>query len=175
MITGLSATALHSNYKQLCVVDLPSTQTDRLFNGSIDASCPALGYEFRDYLRPVSKLLRMAGVTHGQVRVSIDEQLVKAGRAHRGTGPHIDGYPTNRSAVIVASNVVGCRVWCGRFYVTLQPNGGISYLDINSGASSLLCANVGYLLNRDCIHESIVQPHAVHRTFLRLALPEEQQ
>jgi hypothetical protein len=74
-----------------------------------------------------------------------------------------------RMPVIVAASAVGCRVWRGRFEATPADDGDLSHLTLDGG--EVVPAGVGYLLSPDCVHESLIQPTAVQRTFLRIALP----
>lgn len=77
--------------------------------------------------------------------------------------------PVRRMPVIVASSVVGCRVWKGEFDAVPGEDGDLSGLELDEG--EMLPPNIGYLLSPDCVHESMIQPMAVPRTFLRIALP----
>ncbi len=74
-------------------------------------------------------------------------------------------------AVIVASSAIGCRAWRGLFDGEPASDGDLSHLALPAG--EVLPANTGYLLSPDCVHESMIQPSAIARTFLRIALPVE--
>jgi len=74
-----------------------------------------------------------------------------------------------RMPVIVAASAVGCRVWRGMFDAVPAEGGDLSHLDLDEG--EIVPANVGYLLSPDCVHESMIQPIPVQRSFLRIALP----
>ena len=74
-----------------------------------------------------------------------------------------------RMPVIVASSVVGCRVWRGMFDGEPSEDGDLSHLTLDEG--EIVQPGIGYLLSPDCVHESMIQRAAVQRTFLRIALP----
>ena len=76
---------------------------------------------------------------------------------------------TRRMPVIVAASAVGCRVWRGLFDGNPAEDGDLSHLALDDG--EIVPAGIGYLLSPDCVHESMIQPLAVQRTFLRIALP----
>lgn len=52
-----------------------------------------------------------------------------------------------------------------------KSDGDLSHLELGEG--EVLPADVGYLFSPDCVHESMIQPESVQRTFLRIALPTE--
>lgn len=74
-----------------------------------------------------------------------------------------------RMPVIVAASAIGCRVWRGRFDAVPAQDGDLSHLALDEG--EVVPAGVAYLLSADCVHESMIQPSPVQRTFLRIALP----
>ena len=48
-------------------------------------------------------------------------------------------------------------------------DGDLSHLMLDAG--EVVPAGVGYLLSPDCVHESMIQPAPMKRSFLRIALP----
>lgn len=150
------------------------------------------GYE--DYLKPVKLLCKRAGAMKGIAHLTVDEKVVKKGMSQRRPHPHVDGcfepargvwshegggwnHTCNnvplefihRMPVIVASSVMGCRVWEGIFDGIPMNNGDLSHLKLPEGR--VLPANEGFLFSPDCVHESMVQERDVERTFIRIALP----
>ncbi len=161
---------------------------------SFDLSHPVMATGFEDYLIPVRALCASAGAALGMAHMTVDEKVVTAGMSQRRPRPHVDGcfMPSRgggqwghdgwahgcnniplddfkRMPVIVVSSVPGCRAWRGEFDATPANDGDLSWLGLGEG--EVLPANVGYLLSADCVHESMIQPATVARTFLRIALP----
>jgi hypothetical protein len=75
--------------------------------------------------------------------------------------------------IIVASSVIGCKVWSGEFKAEPENNGDLSHISDQLGEGEIVSANIGYLLSADCIHESMVMTEITKRSFLRIALPVE--
>lgn len=187
---------LNSDYKRLCSVDLPYSGRQKYIH-SFDLAHPVMALGFEDYLITVQALCASAGAALGIAHMTVDEKIVTAGMAQRRPKPHVDGcfmpargiwghgggggwahgcnnIPTgefNRMPVIVASSIPGCMVWRGQFDATPTNVGDLSSGTFGEG--EVLPANVGYLLSPDCVHESMIQPVTVQRTFLRIALPVE--
>jgi hypothetical protein len=185
---------LNSNYRELCPVTLPYAERQKYMH-TFDLAAPVMAVGFEDYMEPVVALCSAAGATNGIAHMTVDEKLVVAGMSQRRPKPHVDGcfmpaaggwdqtpgwahgcnnIPLNdfkRMAVIVASSVVGCRAWRGLFDGQPASDGDLSHLVLGDG--EVLPANIGYLLSADCVHESMIQPVTVRRTFLRIALPVE--
>lgn len=186
---------LNSTYRAVSEVQLPYQERQKYMH-TFDLAHPQMAPGFEDYLEPVTRLCMAVGATHGFAHMTVDERLVQAGMSQRRPYPHVDGcfIPTKgvwghdgpgptwnhtcnniplttlqRMAVIVASNNVGCRAWKGRFEGTPRSDGDLSHLVLGEG--EVLRPNVGYLLSPDCVHESMIQPIDVERTFLRIALP----
>lgn len=191
---------LNSDYRPLCSVRLPYRNRQHYMH-TFDLSAPVMAQGFEDYAKPVIALCCAAGATSGIAHMTVDEKIVPAGWSQRRPKPHVDGvfYPKNlhrdgktlgdwgggggwnhycndigagplrRMPVIVAASAVGCRVWRGVFDSMPAEDGDLSHLSLGEG--ELVPKNVGYLLSPDCIHESMIQPVAVQRTFLRIALP----
>lgn len=184
---------LNSNFTSLCPVQLPYAGR-QMYMHTFDLANPVMAEGFEDYLKPVRALCRAAGAFIGQAHMTVDEKIVKAGMSQRRPKPHVDGIflpqqmswghtgggwnhgcnnvatgEPRRMAVIVAASKVGCRAWRGQFDAEPANDGDLSHLQLGTG--EILNANIGYLLSPDCVHESIIQPHDVQRTFLRIALP----
>lgn len=184
---------LNSDYQRLCSVILPYAGRQKYMH-TFDLASPEMAPGFEDYLSPVRELCGAAGALHGVAHMTVDEKRVEAGMSQRRPRPHVDGCfmpgagkwgqdpPTwahgcnnipleefRRMPVIVASSVSGCRAWRGRFDAQPASDGDLSHLSLGEG--EVLPANVGFLLSADCVHESMLQPAAVLRAFLRIALP----
>ena len=63
------------------------------------------------------------------------------------------------------------QAWRGMFDAVPASDGDLSHLTLGDG--EILPANVGFLLSADCVHESMIQPTSIPRSFLRIALPVE--
>jgi hypothetical protein len=186
---------LQSFCTTLCDVQLPY-KARRDYMHTFDIENPVMKPGYEDYGRIVSALLQSAHVTHGKAHMTVDEQIVKAGRSHRRPGPHVDGCfipsanywghpspgwlhyynnvgrgPIARMAVIVASSVPGCKVWEGIFDGEPTKTGDLSHIVDQLGEGIVLPSDRGFLLSPDCVHESVIFPRDTVRTFLRIALP----
>lgn len=189
---------LHSNYRSLCAVNLPY-QGRRHYMHSFDLAAPVMREGYEDYLEPVLALCRAAGATQGAAHMTVDEQVVRAGRSQRRPRPHVDGCfmpqasmwghppgpgpswlhycndigrgPIARMAVIVAASAEGCKAWRGIFNGQPKDDGDLTHIADQLGEGEVLPANIGYLLAPDCVHESMIFAEETKRTFLRIALP----
>jgi hypothetical protein len=186
---------LNSDYRKLCEVKLPYAGR-RKYMHTFDLAAPVMAKGFEDYLEPVKALCAAAGAVKGIAHMTVDEKIVVAGMSQRRPKPHVDGcfMPAimdwghgnggggwlhgcnniplkefKRMSVIVASNAVGCRAWRGQFDTEPKNDGDLSHLSLGEG--EVIPAHVGYLLNADCVHESMIQAKEVQRSFLRIALP----
>lgn len=183
---------LESDYRELCPVALPYAGR-QMYMHTFDLADPKMALGFADYLEPVRQLCAAAGALHGLAHMTVDEKLVKAGMSQRRPKPHVDGCfipaadvwghnpgwahgcnnvalaELKRMPVIVAATAAGCRAWRGRFDGQPGNDGDLSHLSLGDG--EVLAANRGWLLSADCVHESMIQPLDVRRTFLRIALP----
>lgn len=81
---------LHSNYRQLCQVRLPYRER-RHYMHSFDLAAPKMREGYEDYLEPVLALCGAAGASRGIAHMTVDEQVVQAGRSQRRPRPHVDG------------------------------------------------------------------------------------
>ncbi len=187
---------LNSDYRRLVTVTLPF-QGRQKYMHTFDLAWPVMAAGFEDYQEPVQALCRAAGADRGFAHMTVDEKIVFAGMSQRRPKPHVDGCfmparaswdsgpgPTwahgcnniplaefRRMPVIVAASAVGCRAWRGLFDAQPAGDGDLSHLALDDG--EILPADIGYLLSADCVHESLIQPVDVPRTFLRIALPVE--
>lgn len=186
---------LHSNYRPLCVIDLPHAGRQHYMH-TFDLAAPVMAKGFEDYLKPVVALCQAAGANLGTAHMTVDEKVVPAGMSQRRPGPHVDGCfmpslgrwsggwahncnnintskPYRRMAIIVASSVSGCRAWQGTFDGEPKEDGDLAHIADQLDAGEVLPANIGYLLSPDCVHESMIFSAPTKRTFLRIALPVE--
>lgn len=187
---------LDSDYTRLVPVALPYDGR-QLYMHSFDLRAPRMAEGYEDYMTPVLLLCRAAGAMRGIAHMTVDEKIVDAGMSQRRPGPHVDGCfepaamlwghppgPTwlhkcnnvalpdyQRMQVIVAASVEGCKAWRGQFYGEPTDCGDLSHIQDQLGSGDVLEAGVGYLLSRDCVHESMVFDRPTARTFLRIALP----
>jgi hypothetical protein len=190
---------LNSNYATLCPVSLPYKGRQKYMH-SFDLSKPIMAEGFKDYLEPVLALCNAAGATHGMAHMTVDEKIVSPGMSQRRPRPHVDGCfiparmdwshqpgpawahycnniaggtPYRRMPIIVAASVAGCRVWRGEFDAEPKADGDLSHISDRLGDGEIVPPNIGYLLSRDCVHESMIFERGATRTFLRIALPVE--
>jgi hypothetical protein len=188
---------LNSEYWKLCKVRLPYAGRQKYMH-TFDLAAPVMAPGFEDYLDIVTRLCRSAGAKKGMAHMTVDEKIVEVGMSQRRPKPHVDGcfYPSKsswghegpgpswlhtcnniplkdfkRMPVIVVSNAIGCRAWRGEFEGDPKNDGDLSHLSLGKG--KVLRKDFGYLLSPDCVHESMIQPKSVQRTFLRIALPTD--
>lgn len=188
---------LDSFYTELVPVNLPYAGRQRYMWG-FDLANPVMEDGFEDYLEPVLALTRAAGAVIGKAWMTVDEKIIQAGMSQRKPLPHVDGkfnmkavrwgggggggggwnhscnlVPTQRTPIIVAASVPGCRAWEGKFDAVPSETGDLSHIADQLGEGRVLPANVGFLLSGDCVHESMIFEQETQRTFLRIALPEQ--
>lgn len=188
---------LNSDYRPLVTIVLPYAERQKYMH-SFDLAAPAMAEGLEDYLEPVTALCRAAGAVSGIAHMTIDEKMVGIGMSQRRPRPHVDGCfipakmswghdgpgprwahycndigvgPIRRMPIIVAASVAGCRAWRGQFDGQPASDGDLSHIADQLGQGEVLPANTGYLLSRDCIHESMIFDAPAKRTFLRIALP----
>ena len=187
---------LESWVRNLGRIALPEWTGRRKYMHTFDAGGPAMAAGFEPYLPVVSSLCRAAAIT-GNAHLTVDESIVEAGRSQRRPGAHVDGcfVPEERGwthgggggsgwrhrynaageirqrmAVIVATDVAGCRVYPGRFEGEPAEDGDLEHIRSRLGAGQLLAAGQAWLLSPDCVHESLRFERSTRRTFLRIAL-----
>jgi hypothetical protein len=183
---------LHSDYRELTAVQLPY-KGRQMYMHTFDLADPVMAFGYEDYTDVVMGLCEAAGATIGLAHMTVDEKIVKAGMSQRRPKPHVDGcfqptelkwgggwnhycnslagMPFRRMPVIIASSAAGAIAWRGEFDAEPTSEGDLSHLALSVG--EVLTPGVGYLLSPDCVHESMLQPEDVQRTFLRIALPVE--
>jgi hypothetical protein len=181
---------LNSDYRELCPVVLPNFGR-QMYMHTFNLAIPEMAKGFEDYLTPVRILCTWAGAFKGIAHMTVDEKVIEAGMSQRRPKPHVDGCfmpqqmrwgsgwahgcnniplgEFKRMSVIIAASAVGCRAWRGVFDGDPKEDGDLSHLPLPDG--EVLRPHIGYLLSPDCIHESMIQPQPVLRTFLRIALP----
>ena len=179
---------LYSYYRKLDPVRLPAYRGLDVYMQEFDLASPSLPSALADYEEPVKKLCSSALAIVGTAYLTIDEKIVKAGMSQRRPGPHVDGRFENggwkhgpkwvhndqqRTAVIVAASVPGCRVWQGEFDGMPSECGDLDHIDdqLAFARNRVLKANHGYWLSPDCVHESMIFKTDTQRQFMRIALP----
>jgi hypothetical protein len=170
--------------------DLADPQMEEGFEDYLDpvvALCRAAGAVSGIAHMTVDEKLVRAGMSQRRPRPHVDGRFVRAMRiwSHdpgKGSWTHGPDEPAPdqreeapprplRMAVIVASSVVGCRAWRGRFDGQPAHDGDLSHISDRLGDGEVLPPGVAYLLSPDCVHESMLMDRDVERTFLRIALP----
>jgi hypothetical protein len=181
---------LTSTFKPLCKVALPFLGRQRYMH-TFDTRELRMADGFEDYRNIVGELCEAASYS-GVAHMTVDEKVIAPGMSQRRPGAHIDGrfmvsenkwgagwlhYCNNisrsavqRMAVIVAASVPGCIVYPGEFDGAPKEDGDLEHIRPQFQAGRLLCANMGYWLSPDCVHESIRFQQTTQRTFLRIAL-----
>lgn len=183
---------LNSDYQFLANISLPEYQGRQYYMHTFDLAHPEMTEGYEDYLDPVTQLCAAANAVNGLAHMTVDEKVIQPGMSQRRPGPHVDGcfypdleawghgpgwnhycnnVPIPRMAVIVASDVPGCRAWKGVFDGRPTDCGDLSHISSQLGEGEVLPANAGYLLSPDCVHESMIFDSPTQRTFLRIALP----
>jgi len=180
---------LHSEYQDLGSVTLPMWQGRQKYMHTFDLAAPIMPPGFEDYMTIVRQLT--GNHTARLAHMTVDEKVIEPGMSQRKPDAHVDGcfmedhwghdgpgwahycnrIPFDRMAVIVASDVPGCMVYPGEFDGTPRNDGDLEHIRDQLGGGELLCANRGYLLSPDCVHESMRFHIATRRIFLRIALP----
>jgi len=81
---------LNSDYRSLCVVQLPYAGRQHYMH-AFDLAAPVMRVGYEDYAAPVTALCRAAGATRGTAYMTVDEKVVHAGWSQRRPRPHVDG------------------------------------------------------------------------------------
>lgn len=170
---------LHSYYKPLIPIVFPDYRGTQIYMHAFDLAHPWMPPRSEDYLPCVVALCRAANAYEGIAYLTVDEKLIEAGATQRRPGPHVDGCYTRdrwyhheqvpRMPIIVAASIEGCKVWKGTFCAQPKNDGDLSHMQLPEG--EILKPNFGYMLSADCIHESLPMAQTTHRSFLRIALP----
>lgn len=126
--------------------------------------------------------------------LTIDEKGVLPGATHRRAGLHVDGIyrgeprggwsggggwaggksGSNATGMLTVSSHAGCRIWAQEFEGWPGDEGGCEHLrgELKSEGTVIGPGEV-YWMGGLCVHESIPQPEAVKRQFVRLSLPSD--
>lgn len=132
------------------------------------------------------------------VYVTIDEQFVRKGNTQRRGGVHIDGnwfltgelnggvwkvggyWGTDREfsrhgGMIIASNYSSCAAWLGEFKGEPGAGGCCDHMkdQLATKEKLIMKANVAYLTNSTCVHESLPLDKDVYRRLVRITLPAD--
>lgn len=146
-------------------------------------SVPRTLDHYRDTLH---KLFRFAVKHTGQTGyLTIDEKNVAAGSTHRRAGLHVDGlyagscggwgggggWGSVGNGMLTVASHVGCAAYRQQFVGWPGSDGECDHLASQCGNMNILAPNSVYWLDGLCVHESLKQPAAVDRQFVRLSLP----
>lgn len=85
-------------------------------------------------------------------------------------GSHSLGAYVKPQDIIVAASVAGCRVYPGTFHGDPRSNGDLEHIRPQLGEGLIAEGGEAYILNPDCVHESLVFTVPTKRSFMRLAL-----
>lgn len=115
----------------------------------------------------------------GVAYLTIDEAALKAGEFHRRPGLHVDGAGGwggggggwGKGGFLVASNLVGCRVWVGTWQGTPSASGEVPRQVFPEHEMDFLRPNFSYLLGPMTVHESTPMVRDCKRQFIRISLP----
>lgn len=177
---------LKSNFRNLGAVELPEFNHRQLRMHQVDLENPVMPEGFEDYGAVVEALCQQAGITSGTLFMTVDEQIIEPGNFQRRPGIHVegcwmsgqdrngwrqyaeDGEPVRRMSAIVASSIAGCRAYPGEFEGEPKDDGDLEHIRHQLGNGLLLPGNQAFLLNPDCIHETVHFEETTQRTFFRL-------
>jgi hypothetical protein len=84
---------------------------------------------------------------------------------------HKDSYLSDKGGIILASNYSSCLGWVGEYKGVIKSGGDCS--DIKLGKGFKLKAGTVYYGNSQFIHESVAVDKDVHRTVVRITMPED--
>lgn len=173
-------------------VALPACQNRQFYAYGFDLANITMPKGFEDYLAPVKQLCLAAGELVGKAYLTVDEKFLRKGETQRRPLPHVDGkflvhknrwgggggwnhscnaVPSARMPVIVASSVLGTKVFDGTFDVQPKEDGDLSHAMDILGEGVIAPPNHGYWLSPDCVHESMPMIEDTERVFIRIALP----
>jgi len=128
----------------------------------------------------------------GPIYLMVDQAFVKAGATHRRAGLHIDGHwitgiqahgspgrpghrhvhnGSGKEALILASDVIGCRAFDGQFHGEIYDGGDCSHIKIDGLREILMLPNHVYAGNVGMLHESLPVIADCQRTVVRLNVP----
>lgn len=74
-------------------------------------------------------------------------------------------------ALILASDVIGCRALLGEWEGEIGEGGDVSHLDLSHMEEFVMQANMAYAGNVSMLHESIPLPVETKRSLVRLSVP----
>lgn len=81
------------------------------------------------------------------------------------------GQTLPHEALILASDVVGCRALLGEWEGVIGEGGDVSHLDLSHMDEFVMQANIAYAGNVTMLHESIALPVGAQRSLVRLSVP----
>lgn len=88
--------------------------------------------------------------------------------SHRGHA-HLSYRP---EAIILASDIEGCRAYVGSFHGEPKDDGDCSHLDFSNAVAIAMRAGVAYVGNVTMVHESLQIAAGGRRTLVRLNVPQ---
>lgn len=125
------------------------------------------------------------GEIHRRGGVHVDGNWMASAGSHRNPTPpghnhppdepsgprHFHGFEYAPEAIVLASNVEGCRVFLGEFDGCPTSGGDCSHFDLSGAQQILMQRNRVYRCTATTIHESV--PHWAHaeRTVVRINIP----
>ena len=130
----------------------------------------------------------------GPIYLMIDQRKIKAGKFHRRPGLHVDGYWDAKSqtwppspndphlaiepsdtpqaeAIVLASDVFGCRAFVGRFDVMPKDGNDCGHIGTAAMKRVAILPNIVYAGNVSMLHESMPVECDCERTVVRLNVP----
>lgn len=175
-----------STFKQVGTVTLPPFSGTRVMMLPVligkTETLPDFVSHYRD---AATHLFGMAKAEYtGMVGyLTVDEKEVNPDRTHRRAGLHVDGgsgrgwgggggWGSRATGMLTVASHPGCRAWAQDFIGEVGDEGSCDHLrnQLRSDGT-LFGAGEVYWLDGLCVHESIPQPVAVKRQFVRLSLP----
>lgn len=177
---------MQSSIQQRGVVSFPAFAEERIYMREIFKD-RALPKDISRWQGTVDAMLDGVDVD-GPVYLMVDQGIVKAGATHRRPGVHVDGFwdPTLLAhtgmsgdvddfvpeGLLLASDVLGCRVFVGHYEGEPQEGGDCDHIDVSRlQVVELTPGRTWAGHTRTMLHESIPSAQDCQRTVVRLNVP----
>lgn len=130
----------------------------------------------------VASLVARAPERVGVGYLTVDEAEVGAGEHHRRPGLHVDGcggwgpvspWASQVGGMLVAASVMGSRAWRQSVDGVPGEDGDCEHLasQLDPDAELALAGGQAYWMGPLAVHETLAQPRATRRQFVRLSMP----
>lgn len=87
---------------------------------------------------------------------------------------HKSEYGSSKGGMLITSSYPACKAWVGEYNTLAKQGGDCSHIphELSKMDSFVMEANLIYLTNSTCIHESLPVKEEVERTLIRITLPD---